>query len=116
MKAVAVFLAVLCAVWFWDAPIETRSESTFVDTGDTNADGEIDITDAVLILHHLFLTGPAPARIPIAEAQNNDALEARVSALESLLARVSRESIPDGQGGDVDTIRISGVNVQVVHG
>ena len=92
MKAVAVFLLVLCAVWFGGSAIETRSQSAFVDSGDTNADGIVDMTDAVLILHHLFLGGPAPVRIPIAEAGSNDALEARVAALERASPPTSKRS------------------------
>jgi hypothetical protein len=116
MRAAVIFLTILCAVWLSGPPHETRSQSAFVDTGDTNSDGIVDLTDAVLILHYLFLGSTAPARIPIAEAENNDALEARVAALETLLAGVTRESLPDGQGGDVDTIQFSGVNVRVVNG
>jgi hypothetical protein len=33
-----------------------------LDAGDGNDDGTLDITDAIFILAHLFLGGPAPPR------------------------------------------------------
>ncbi|MEM7230626.1 MAG: SUMF1/EgtB/PvdO family nonheme iron enzyme [Planctomycetota bacterium] len=82
------------------------------ENGDTNGDGARDIGDAVHMLSWLFQGGPQP--VPIACADNGDAaLEARVAELERKLAPVELGSYPGVHG---DTLRISGVNVQIVNG
>ena len=82
-----------------------------------NGDGSVDIADPVVLLEHLFLGGPAPTCVAQEGATSAQVqqLQERVVALEALLAGVTRTTIPDGQGKELDTIRFSSVNLQVTN-
>ena len=92
--------------------VEAGAERTTSLPGDANGDLFLDITDPVYLLQHLFLGGPPPA----AHAGGGTGLGERVTALEELLAGVSRVQLDDGQGGTAETIRFDGVNLQVTNG
>lgn len=74
--------------------------------GDVNGSGDIDIADAVYLLSYLFASG-AP---PVAWADGGLTTEQ-----SEILGCMSMADLPDGQGGTARTLRISGVNVQIVN-
>ena len=80
--------------------------------GDTNGDGTRDISDAVYLLRWLFNGGDEP--VPVARAQEGPALTAEQA---EILSHLSLVQIPmDNQGNQAPTIRITGVNLQLVNG
>lgn len=89
-----------------------------VDNGDVNGDRAIDIADAVYMLQHLFSGGPPPVAIaagPTCPAC--DFTQAEVDLLKDIAANhLSIEMLDDGQGGLRKTVRLTGVNLQVVNG
>ena len=80
--------------------------------GDVNNDNDLDFTDAIDILSHLFLGDPATL-VPSCSAQGSG-LTAEQEAILSTMSLVD-EPIDDG-GNTVPTVRFSGVNVQIVNG
>lgn len=80
--------------------------------GDTNGDGTRDISDAVYLLRWLFNGGDEP--VPVARAQEGPSLTAEQA---QILSHLSLVQIPMGnQGNQAPTIRITGVNLQLVNG
>ena len=80
--------------------------------GDTNGDGQRDVSDAIHLLSWLFLGGQEP--VPVACAQAGGMLSPEQ---EEILSHMSIVELPvDVFGNSVRTIRFSGVNVQVVNG
>jgi len=78
--------------------------------GDTNGDGSRDISDAVHLLQWLFSGGEPPVAI----AQEGGGL---TPEQEEILGHMSIVQMPvDDNGSTRETIRFSGVNVQVVNG
>ena len=80
--------------------------------GDTNGDGQRDVSDAIHLLSWLFLGGQEP--VPVVCAQAGGVLSPEQ---EEILSHMSIVELPvDAFGNSVRTIRFSGVNVQVVNG
>ena len=84
---------------------------------DANGDGSVDIADPVHVLNFLF-AGQEPPRVCL--AQGDSGLEAqvaellgRVAVLEAKTAPLSVGTFPELEG---QTLRISGVNLQIVDG
>lgn len=80
--------------------------------GDSNGDGGVDIADAFHILQFLFAGGPMPA----ANALDPGLSPEQLMLLNEILPHLSVEQLPDGQGGLNRTVRLTGVNLQVVNG
>jgi hypothetical protein len=81
-------------------------------TGDVDGDGEINITDAVRLLGWLFQGGPPP----VACAQMDGFSPAEIRTLKDLLAHLQVLDIDTGRGTMARTVRLSGVNLQLVNG
>lgn len=77
--------------------------------GDVNGDQLLNIADPVYMLSHLFSGGPAPVAI----AGVGGGLTADQ---EEILSHLSIVQLDDGQGGMNKTLRVSGVNLQIVNG
>lgn len=77
-------------------------------SGDVNGDGTVDVTDPVALLSYLFNSGPAPVACGAGLALTTEQAE--------ILSHMSIEYLDDGQGNTNKTIRLSGVNLQVVNG
>lgn len=96
---------------FQELPVEARAGTGGAagKNGDLNGDGERDLSDAVYLLDHLFQGGPAP--VALAEEAGMTAEEKEILSHFSLVHL-------DGFGGDSPraTLRISGVNLQIVNG
>lgn len=114
--AAGLFLNVaLLAGRFWqELPMASGGTTPAAfENGDVNGDGLIDISDAVYLLIHMFSDGPAPVAVAQSESLNED----EVSLLRELLENVSIEQLPiDETGNTADTIRFTGVNIQIVNG
>jgi hypothetical protein len=77
--------------------------------GDVNGSGGIDIADTVYLLSYLFANGPAP----VAFADGGGLTPEQ----EEILSHFSMVDLPiDDAGTKARTIRIEGVNVQIVNG
>jgi len=115
-------------------------------SGDLNGDCSTDVSDAIYLLLHLFRGGPPPLacaetigledRIVMLEARlavlgdrvetGLGGLTAQVEALEGretltpeqaeILGHVSLVRLDDGQGNTAKTVRLAGVNLQIVNG
>lgn len=73
--------------------------------GDVNGDGQVDISDSVFLLSYLFSGGPAPT------ACANDGLSPEeLALLREVLGHVSIH------GDALKSIRLTGVNLQIVNG
>ncbi len=83
------------------------------ENGDTNGDGVRDMSDAIHMLSWLFNGGPEP--VPVAFAQEGPALTAEQAEILSHLSLVYLP-ITNGDEGSLKTIRMTGVNLQVVSG
>ena len=83
------------------------------ENGDTNGDGVRDMSDAIHLLSWLFNGGPEP--VPVARAQQGPALTAEQAEILSHLSLVYLP-ITNGDDGSLKTIRMTGVNLQVVNG
>lgn len=82
------------------------------DNGDVNGDGSRDLTDAIYMLTWLFRGGPGP--VPLACAQDGGGLSPEQA---EILNHLSLVDLPiDDQGNTARTIRLTGVNLQVVNG
>ena len=84
---------------------------------DANGDGSVDIADPVHVLNFLF-AGQEPPRVCLAQADGGletqvAELLSRIETLEAKTASLSVETVPELEG---ETLRISGVNVQIVNG
>ncbi|MGE3164134.1 MAG: hypothetical protein AB7O52_04470 [Planctomycetota bacterium] len=79
--------------------------------GDANCDGSLNISDPVTILGYLFSSAP----LPPACAQSFFAPD-QLATLQEILPHLSRVELDDGLGGTVPTIRLTGVNLQIVNG
>ena len=84
------------------------SEGLSIQNGDVNGDGKLNIADAVYIINFRLGDGPAP----VAFAQDRALTEEQ----SEILRHMSIVHLEDGNGGTVKTIRISGVNLQIVNG
>ena len=83
------------------------------ENGDTNGDGNRDISDAIYYLSWLFQGGPEP----VALAQGEFRSPAHKQVLDALTEHMSVELLPNGDDGELaKTIRFSGVNLQIVNG
>lgn len=92
---------------FWqELPANAQVSS---QNGDVNGDANIDLSDAVYLLNFLFSGGPSLAVI----AQEGGNLTPEQAEIFNHLSLVE---LDDGEDGTVKTLRISGVNVQVVNG
>jgi hypothetical protein len=76
--------------------------------GDVNASGAIDISDVVYLASWLFIGGPAPKACADGGGLTPEQAE--------ILSHMSIVQLPDGQGGTTKTIRLTGVNLQIVNG
>lgn len=83
------------------------------ENGDTNGDGVRDMSDAIHMLSWLFNGGPEP--VPVACAQEGPALTAEQAEILSHMSLVYLP-ITNGDEGSLKTIRMTGVNLQVVNG
>ncbi len=84
------------------------SDGLSIQNGDVNGDGKLDIGDAVYIINFRLGNGPAP----VAFAQESALTEEQ----SEILRHMSIVHLEDGGAGTVKTIRISGVNLQIVNG
>ncbi|MBI1852015.1 MAG: hypothetical protein HYR85_16880 [Planctomycetes bacterium] len=64
----------------------------------------------------LALVGGVLATRWVSPAADQDTASARRTEVEEILSHMSMVSLDDGKGNKVETIRISGVNVQIVNG
>ena len=76
--------------------------------GDVNGDGDRDMTDAIYLLSWLFLGTSDP--VACAEGSGLTPEQAEV------LSHFSIVRLPDGKGNTTKTIRLTGVNLQIVNG
>ncbi len=82
------------------------------ENGDMNGDGSRDLTDAIYMLSWLFRGGPGP--VPLACAQDAGGLSPEQA---EILSHLSLVDLPvDDLGNTAPTIRMTGVNLQVVNG
>ena len=82
------------------------------ENGDVNGDGSRDLTDAIYMLTWLFRGGPDP--VPLACAQEGGVLTPEQA---EILGHLSLVDLPiDEVGNTARTIRMTGVNLQVVNG
>lgn len=102
-----VSLVNLAIVYSLVQPASSSAGGTAVSAGDANGDSTVDIADAVYVLSYLFQGGPPPVAI----AQTGLTAEQ-----EEILSHLSIEYLDDGVGGTRKTIRVSGVNLQIVSG
>lgn len=79
--------------------------------GDVNGDGVVDVSDPILLLGYIFEGTPMPAAC--AQGQLDPS---QLGLLTELFQHVSIEQLDDGQGGTSKTVRLTGVNLQVVNG
>ena len=82
------------------------------DNGDVNGDGSRDLTDAIYMLTWLFRGGPGP--VPLACAQDGGGLSPEQAEILNHLSLVDLPT--DDLGNTARTIRMTGVNLQVVNG
>ncbi len=108
--ASSVFTMAAMALLLLNAiPFSASAGSKGVSNGNVNGDGAIDIADAVYLLSYLFARGPAP--VACADGAGLTAEQ------EEILRHFSIVNVPtNDQGGTAKTIRISGVDVQIVNG
>lgn len=107
-------LAILTA-YFGDTRAHGAGPGTAIENGDVNGDLSLDIGDPVYLLSYLFNGGPAP--VAFAGSPTCDFTQDEFDLLKDLAANhLSIESLPDGLGGTNKTVRLSGVNLQVVNG
>lgn len=104
--------AALLAGRFWQELPARAAEKVATQNGDVNGNGTMDISDAVYLLSFLFTGGPPP----VAMAQSDGLTQDEVSLLKQVLPHLSTVELDDGQGGKAKTIRLSGVNLQIVNG
>jgi hypothetical protein len=76
--------------------------------GDVNGSGGIDIADTVYLLSYLFANG----KEPVAFADGGGLTPEQ----EEILSHFSIVRLPDGKGSTTKTIRLTGVNLQIVNG
>jgi hypothetical protein len=55
--------------------VPDECEAVLFHRGDSDADGKMDLADAVSILTHLFLRGEAPGCLEAADAENDGAID-----------------------------------------
>lgn len=80
--------------------------------GDVNNSGDLDFSDAIDILSHIFLGDPAEI-VPFCEAQSGGLTPEQ----EEILSYMSIVDVPvDDMGTTATTVRFEGVNVQIVNG
>lgn len=70
--------------------------------GDSNTDGEVDVSDAVYSLGYLFLNGPAPRCLDAADANDDGSLDLTdpVVGLVGVFTRISAIPLPFPQAGE----------------
>jgi trimeric autotransporter adhesin len=83
----------------------TGGAASALKNGDVNGDGALDISDAVYLLSHIFRGGAEP----VAFADMTD-------QQKEILSYMSMFDLPNGKGGTTKTIRLTGVNLQIVNG
>lgn len=114
-KAILVVLSInacLLGGRFWqELEVHAQPVECAVRNGDVNADGLLDVTDAINLLGFLFLGDPGQL-VPTCEAQ----VVGLTPEQSDILGHLSLVDLPDGAGGTARTIRITGVNVQIVNG
>ena len=77
------------------------------ENGDVNGDLTIDMSDAVYLLEHLFIGGPAPVPVVLAQGGN---MEARVAAIERLTRYMRIGTVPSSDG-EYPAIVLENVNL-----
>ncbi|MBN1461679.1 MAG: hypothetical protein JXA57_19275 [Armatimonadetes bacterium] len=77
---------------------EEPSPATQFNRGDTNADGALDIADAIFALTYLFTSGPAPACLDAADANDDGTVDIAdgIAVLTHLFG--GREPLPEPFG------------------
>src|SRR5262245_56144383 len=100
--------AALLAGRFWQElpAVAAGGQGKEPGSGDVNASGSTDISDAIYLLDWLFTGGPAP----VACAQESALTVEEVRVLKEVLPHLSVVELGDGQGGNRRTIRLSGAN------
>lgn len=91
----------------WQAEAAGGSETDL--NGDVNGDGDRDVSDVIYLLDWLFQGGPRP----VAFASDGDGLDPDA---REILDHMELIDLPDELGGATKTIRLSGVNLQIVNG
>ena len=76
-----LFRSVFAATWLASAAAELGAADADFRRGDANADGKLDLTDAVFVLLHLFTGGQSPPCLDAADANDDGALNLTDSVL-----------------------------------
>ena len=69
------FTAVFACFLMLACPLRPQLEAGSFVRGDANADGAINMTDAISILSFLFLGGDEPACLDAADTDNNEVVQ-----------------------------------------
>ena len=124
---VLVVIAALLAGRFWqEMPVNAQvgggdpacEQDRTLHSIDSNADGTVDLSDAVHLLTWLFSGGPEP-QVCLAQAQNGGGLTPEQAEILSHMSIVELSMGTDIVGNVISTaktIRFTGVNVQIVNG
>ncbi len=99
--AVALLVAIVVTY-----PIERKATATAPSSGDVNGDGLIDVADSIYLLQYLFSDGADPVALAAGRSQ----------ADREILDLFTLTTVTDEHGAEYPTLRISGVNLQIVNG
>ena len=107
-----LFLGVTIVAWILAGSSMTKAQQPAPPCGDMNGDSAVDINDAVYLLNNLFTQGP-----PLACANQPALTPEEILLLQEMLPHLSVEFLPTGLSSQpARTIRLTGVNLQVVNG
>ena len=112
LSALVLNAALLGIIAYEFTALAGGGEPTAEENGDVNGDGGRDLTDAIYMLSWLFRGGPGP--VPLARAQEGGGLSPEQ---EEIFEHLGMVDLPvDDAGNTVRTLRVTGVNLQVVNG
>ena len=112
LSALVLNAALLGIIAYEFTALAGGGEPTAEENGDVNGDGGRNLTDAIYMLSWLFRGGPGP--VPLARAQEGGGLSPEQ---EEIFEHLSMVDLPvDDAGNTVRTLRVTGVNLQVVNG